>query len=116
MTEHLNHRFSGKYELICYFTEESSLKLLPDYVMKYKKNSFRYILSFMTSSVAILNVTLPRVIPFRKSQLKINTWHGAAFKGDLNKTGNGYNRFDVFLAENELACKVLRRADSFDLE
>lgn len=114
ISEYINSNFSGEYELVWYFTDETVLKLMPDYVIKYKKNSFKYFLSLMTSSVVISNVTLPRVIPFRKKQLRINTWHGTAFKGDSNKTGNNYNRFDVFLAENELTCEVLKRTDSFD--
>ncbi|MDO4621177.1 MAG: CDP-glycerol glycerophosphotransferase family protein [Lachnospiraceae bacterium] len=113
ITEYLHRTYGDKYELIWFYTDENVRKLFPSYVKAYRKNSPAYFCSLLTSRFVISNVTLPRVVDFRKEQICINTWHGTAFKGDSNSHGNDYNRFNYFLAENELTAGVLRRPDSF---
>lgn len=114
ISEYIHENYDGVYELNWFYTDDHVRNRLPDYVKKSKKNSLQYFVSLMTSEFIISNVTLPRIVPFRAEQKKINTWHGTAFKGDHNKHGNDYNRFDYFLAENELTAKVLKREDSFN--
>lgn len=114
ISEYLHIHYPDLYELIWFYTTNDIRDEIPEYVAKYKKNSLKYFISLMTADVVISNVTLPRVVPFRKKQCKINTWHGTAFKGDKNKHGNDYNRFDYFLAENLLTCNVFNRKDSFN--
>lgn len=116
ITEYLYEKYENKFELVWYYDDKSLHDIMPSYVKKYKKNSIGYFITLSTASIVISNVTLPRVVSFRKKQKKINTWHGTAFKGDNNSHGNNYNRFDLFLAENELTCKVLRKKNSFNYQ
>lgn len=114
ISEYIEKTYPGRYEINWYYTEEKVARLIPSYAKKTKKNSVMYFYTLMTSRLVISNVTLPRVIPFRKTQCKVNTWHGTAFKGDNNKFSNNYNLFDYFIAENELTYNVFRKRDSFD--
>lgn len=116
ITEYLHQHYENKFELVWYYDTESLANLIPNYVKKYKKNSVGYFITLSTAGVVISNITLPRVVSFRKGQMKINTWHGTAFKGDNNSHGNDYNRFDLFLSENELTCNVLRKKNSFNYQ
>lgn len=114
ITEYLYAHYGDRFELVWYYDKDSLADMIPDYVKKYKKNSLGYFITLSTAAIIVSNVTLPRVVSFRKEQKKINTWHGTAFKGDNNSHGNDYNRFDLFLAENELTCNVLRKKNSFN--
>ncbi len=114
ITEYLYKHYGDKFELIWYYDQDRLTDMMPDYVKKYKKNSIGYFVTLSTSAIVVSNVTLPRVVSFRKDQRKINTWHGTAFKGDNNSHGNDYNRFDLFLSENELTCGALRNKNSFN--
>lgn len=116
ISEYLHEHYGNEFELVWYYDNTRLADILPDYVKKYKKNSLGYFISLSTAKIVISNVTLPRVVSFRKKQKKINTWHGTAFKGDNNSHGNDYNRFDIFLSENELTCGVLRKKDSFNYQ
>ena len=113
ISEYLYKHYKNEFELIWYYDDKKMKKLIPKSVKAYKKNSILYFYSLLTSRIVISNMTLPRIVPFRVGQLKINTWHGTAFKGDNNKNKNNYNMFDVFLAENELSSEVFRKPDSF---
>lgn len=57
--------------------------------------SIMYIYHMLTASCLVTNDTLPSYLPFRKSQLVINTWHGGGlFKciwGKATKSENEYN-------------------------
>lgn len=50
-----------------------------------KKNSFAYFYHLLTANVYITNNGIPSYIPFRESQLIIDTWHGG---GAYKKVGN----------------------------
>ena len=114
ITEYLYAHYGDRFELVWYYDKDSLADMIPDYVKKYKKNSLGYFITLSTAAIIVSNVTLPGVVSFRKEQKKINTWHGTAFKGDNNSHGNDYNRFDLFLAEHELTCNVLRKKNSFN--
>lgn len=116
ITEYIYKHYSDEYDLIWFFDSEDVKNKLPDYVRQFKKNTIGYFLALATSEYVISNVTLPRIVTFKKKQKTINTWHGTAFKGDKNKYGNDYNRFDYFIAENELTSGVFRQKDSFDYQ
>lgn len=116
ISEYIHNHYGKKYKLIWFYTNEHVKDLLPSYVEAYKKNTLQYFIALSRSKYIISNVTLPRVVTFKKNQIKINTWHGTAFKGDNNKFGNDYNRFDLFVSENELTANVLRRKDSFNFQ
>ncbi|MCD8322105.1 MAG: CDP-glycerol glycerophosphotransferase family protein [Oscillospiraceae bacterium] len=116
ISEYIEENYPGKYEINWYYTENKMASFIPFYAKKAKKNSFMYFYTLMTSKLVVSNVTLPRVVPFRRRQCKVNTWHGTAFKGDNNKFANNYNLFDYFIAENELTYNVFRKKDSFNFK
>ena len=116
ISEYIQKNLENTYELIWYYSNDDVRHLLPEYVKKVRKNSLSYFVSLMTSEIIISNVTLPRIIPWKKKQIKINTWHGTAFKGDNNKYGNDYNQFQFFLAENKLTKNIYRKKDSFNYQ
>lgn len=70
-------------------------------IIKYK--SLKYIYYQLTSNVVILNHANPVYIPLRKSQLKINTWHGggAYKKVRLAANGKGY-KYDKYRSLKEV--------------
>lgn len=61
-----------------------------------KYNSWQFLYHMLTASCIVTNDTLPTFLPFRKSQLVINTWHGGGlFKqtyGNATEAENKYNR------------------------
>lgn len=116
ISRYIHENYADQFEQVWFYDNIELKNQLPDYVKKYKKNSFHYFWALTTSKFVIANVTLPRVVHFRKRQVKVNTWHGTAFKGDRNKFGNDYNRFDYFIAENQLTEKVFRLKESFNYQ
>lgn len=61
-----------------------------------KYGSWQFLYHMLTASCVLTNDTLPTYLPFRKSQLVINTWHGGGlFKqtyGNSTKSEKEYNR------------------------
>lgn len=112
----LEQLYGSKFEHIWFYNTDALKEHLPDYVKKYKKNSPAYFYMLLTSEYIITNVTLPRVTPFREKQIRINTWHGTAFKGDTNKFANNYNENNYFIAENRLTHDVFRVKESFNYQ
>lgn len=55
-----------------------------------RRNTWRYVCTLMSSSVYITNDDIPIYIPFRRSQMVINTWHG----------GGAYKRVGMALCPN----------------
>lgn len=50
-------------------------------------NSFNYFYTLITAKVYIRNTLMPAHIPFRKAQIRIDTWHGGgAYKGTMYTT------------------------------
>lgn len=76
--EKLISEFSGKFEIIWVLNHE---KNIPNNTICVARNSFKYAYYMMTSKVLVDNWGFNAFIPYRKNQLKINTWHaGGAYK------------------------------------
>lgn len=112
----LKKEYPDQFEQVWFYENDKVRMQLPEYVKKYKKNSIGYFFNILTAKYIITNVTLPRVTPFRSNQVRINTWHGTAFKGDTNQFYNDYNQNNYFLAENQLTHNVLRLQNSFNYQ
>lgn len=112
----IQEKFENRFEQVWVYDSEKVRRMLPGYLHSCKKNSIIYFYFILTSKVIITNVTLPKITPFRKEQIKIDTWHGTAFKGDTNKFKNNYNENDFFIAENQLTHDVFKRKDSFNYQ
>lgn len=70
----------------------SQKQLDSDRIIFVKHNSLSYIYHIMTAKVLISNTGISAVFPLRKTQLSINTWHGAGC----------YKKVGVDLAETNL--------------
>lgn len=94
--------FEGR-QIACnpYYIYKELLMLHPDweYIWVYNKapienihcvkyNTLKYVYALMTSNVYITNDGLPLYVPFRKSQMVLNTWHG----------GGAYKRVGIALS------------------
>lgn len=55
--------------------------------------TFSYIFSLMTSKILITNNDFPSYIPYRKKQIKINTWHGGGAYKRVGVEENNHNKF-----------------------
>lgn len=85
--------------------------------VKYK--SLKGVINLMTAQVIIYNINLPAIIPFRKKQLRINTWHGFPYKR-VGKYTNAYskenfNKATCFMSHSRWYTENVIR-DSFEFE
>ena len=70
-------------------------------------NSFRYVCEILTSGVLITNSGITALLPIRKKQLSINTWHGGgAFKrvGYAIKTDMSGDLYELSVASRQTTC------------
>lgn len=59
-------------------------------------NTLKYFYIILTSKVYIRNTLIPAHIPFRKNQIRINTWHGGgAYKGTMYSVNRKIGRKQV---------------------
>lgn len=76
--EELCSRFPGDFETVWVLNDKHNIPQNSIYV---KRNSLKYIYYMMTAKVLVDNWGFNAFIPYRKGQLKINTWHaGGAYK------------------------------------
>lgn len=81
IAEYILKKYGNKYELIWYYRNKQAKALIPKEGFKICKwKTLRSVVKLMTSKYIVTNISVPTVIPYRKSQIKLNTWHGAAFK------------------------------------
>lgn len=78
ITEYLQKKYPGKFEIIWAFEGEKNFRWLKDYAdvdtVEYRSPKFyKYAL---TSQVYVYNMRIPAMIPFRKKQTTIGTGHG----------------------------------------
>lgn len=71
--ECINQKFPGKFEMIWVFEQPDSIF---DGKVCIKRNLIQYCYLMLTSKVIITNMGFNAFLPFRKKQLKFNTWHG----------------------------------------
>lgn len=91
IAEYINSHFPHEYELHWGTLKKNELRgAIPGIVLN-KIKSISGIYQMMTSGTLIYNINPPLYIPFRKSQILINTWHGYAYK----KVGIYASHFDA---------------------
>lgn len=83
-------KYPHKFDLI--WVLDDPKKLTFGNAKTIKRNSFLYIFYMMTARIIICNSGFNAFIPYRKTQLKINTWHGG---GAYKKVGVDRNCHDV---------------------
>ena len=72
----------GKLEIIWAFSNREAHRYLEPRIRTVKFKSFSYIYYLLTSHVVVDNVESWSILPKRKGQLVINTWHGGgSYKG-----------------------------------
>lgn len=76
IAEYLNEHFPGQFDIIFVSTGEAFDKFKPCWLKSVKRNSLRFFYYLMSSKVLITNNNVSRVVPKKKIQIKINTWHG----------------------------------------
>lgn len=79
------------FELI-WSVDDKNLCLFTPEIKYVKHNSLMYFYYLMTSKVFITNNLVPYFVPFRGSQIIINTWHGG---GAYKKVGNQFKGNDL---------------------
>lgn len=108
MAQYIHRKYGNKYEIVFFYNERSVFKTNRYDWIKWKKfNGISYVVTLATSKYIVSNITIPRFIPYRQCQVKMCTWHGSAFKGAGAMEYN-FDKFDVFLAENNLTYKAIR--------
>ncbi len=82
VSEWLLNRYPGRLEIIWAFVDPGKMHPAGDGVRTVKFKSLRYIYYLLTSKVVVDNVESWSILPKRKGQFTINTWHGGgAYKG-----------------------------------
>lgn len=108
MAQYIHENYGSQYEIIFFYNDESVVKRNNcDWITWKKFDGFGYIEALVTAKYIVSNITIPRFVPYRRQQVKMCTWHGSAFKGTGDMEYN-FDKYDVFLAENELTYKVIR--------
>ena len=108
MAQYIHENYGSQYEIIFFYNDESVVKRNNcDWITWKKFDGFGYIEAMATAKYIVSNITIPRFMPYKRHQVKMCTWHGSAFKGTGDMEYN-FDKYDVFLAENELTYKVIR--------
>jgi CDP-glycerol glycerophosphotransferase len=108
MAEYIHEKYGNKYEIVFFYEDKSLIdKVNLTWIKWIKFNSIEYCIFLASSKYIVSNITIPSFIPYRKNQIKLCTWHGAAFKGNRPNVFN-YNIFDFFVVENELTYNAVR--------
>lgn len=81
----------GRYE--CYWVIQKNANRSTDKQIRYVYyGSLRYYIIMLTSQIVITNNRLPSIIPFRKKQYLINTWHGGGLYKRVFPSDDFYTR------------------------
>lgn len=81
ISDYILEKYGNDYEHVWYYRDDVAKAAITNKSLKiYKWKSLRCIIKLMTSKYIVTNISVPAAIPYRKSQIKLNTWHGAAFK------------------------------------
>lgn len=113
MAQYIHENYGSQYEIIFFYNDESVVKRNNcDWITWKKFDGFGYIEALATAKYIVSNITIPRFMPYSTDQIKLCTWHGSAFKGN-RPDGYNYDKFDYFVAENELTYNVIRQNFSY---
>lgn len=114
MAQYIHEKYGDQYEIVFFYTNKLVIeKVNLDWIRWIKFNSIEYLVFLASSGYIVSNITIPRFIPYRRTQIKLCTWHGSAFKGNRPDSYD-YNIFDYFVAENELTYNVIRNNFLYD--
>lgn len=82
ISQWINHEHNGEYEIVWAFSNPASIDLPDKNIKKVKFKSLKYLYYVLTAKVIVDNVEAWSILPKRKGQLVLNTWHGGgAYKG-----------------------------------
>lgn len=124
ISEYILENYRNSVEVYWAFVDPNEFAKLDSDIKKIKFKSFAYIYYTLTSGVIIDNVESWSILPRRKEQLVINTWHGGgAYKGvglqrnDTNSCQNEnmlnkHKRVSLYLSSSKAFTKMTLR-DSF---
>lgn len=76
--DYLNTKHKGEFKIILGLDNNNNIDN-PN-IKCVKEKSITGIFNMLTSGTVIYSIKTPKFIPFRKSQILINTWHGNGFK------------------------------------
>lgn len=116
----LNTNRKGKYKIYwgCERRKDANIINYPG-IKGIKNKSFFGIYHILTSKIFICNINPPCMIPFRKKQILVNTWHGYGFKNagkyipNFNK--EQFNLSNFFLSPSKDFSKNVIR-DAFEYQ
>jgi CDP-glycerol glycerophosphotransferase len=104
MAEYINKKYKGKYEIVFFYANKAIPSLAnKSWIRWVKFGRLQYVISLMTSKYIVSNITIPDYVPYRKNQVTMCTWHGAAFKAVSTEFNYNFNIFDYFIVENEIS-------------
>lgn len=103
IAEYLHQIEGGRFEIIVSILDPSFKNVIPSWMTTVKQYSLLFCYYYMSSKVIITNVSPSLIIPKKKNQLFINTWHGGGAYKRVGKTkDNDYTK--AFAHKNRLYC------------
>ena len=115
ITEYLMAHYPSQCEIIWAFNEPDKFRDLSNCIKKVKFKSLRYIYFVLTANVVVDNVESWSILPKRKGQTVINTWHGGgAYKGvGLKRKDASQQTSDNMLHKNQRISLYLSSSKAF---
>lgn len=90
--DEMKKRFGNNRVYIWDYNKVTEKQINEENIIFVKHNSVKYIYHVMTSKILITNTGISPCFPLRKTQLSINTWHGA---GCYKKVGKDLSSTDI---------------------
>ena len=103
IVEYLDQAENGQFEVIVSIVDPGIKKWIPRWMKTAKQYSLCFCYYYLSAKVIIVNDSPSLIIPTKKKQLLINTWHGGGTYKRVGKTkDNDYTK--EFAHKNRLYC------------